>query len=310
MNIAILSTHHSEEQDRLKEAATQHGHNADILDIKKFGLALCNENPQIFYDKKDVTRDYDAVIPRIDIPYTEFGFKVLRQFQAIGIYVTDTAYSLELARNKVRSLQYLTRHNIPFPKTGFSFSNKGYDELLETIDGEAFVIKVNEGTQGMGVFLAENHKQARNFLGTFNQLETEVMVQEFIEESAGTDLRCFVVGDKVIASMRRSSQDDDFRANVSLGGHAYEADLSKEEEELALSASHAVNMNISGVDIIRSDRGPLVIEINTAPDFCGEWGLEKVSGVDVASEIILFCAKNSKESSSRGEEWLSDKITV
>lgn len=264
------------------------------------------ENPKIYYNSESIQDNYDIVIPRIDVPYTDFGFKVLRQFQALGIYTTDTAYSLELARNKLRSLQYMMRHNVPFPTTGFSYAMGGYKKLMKTIGGDSFVIKLNEGTQGMGVFLAEDRKQAKNFLGTFDQFDTEVMAQEFIAESAGTDLRCFVVGDKVVASMRREAQDEDFRANVSLGGHAFSADLSEEERELALKASKAVTMNISGVDIIRSDRGPLVIEINSAPDFGGEWGLESVSGVDVADAIVAY-AEEGKARYDRGEGiWLDD----
>jgi len=246
------------------------------------------ENPKIYYNSESIQDNYDIVIPRIDVPYTDFGFKVLRQFQALGIYTTDTAYSLELARNKLRSLQYMMRHNVPFPTTGFSYAMGGYKKLMKTIGGDSFVIKLNEGTQGMGVFLAEDRKQAKNFLGTFDQFDTEVMAQEFIAESAGTDLRCFVVGDKVVASMR------------------FSADLSEEERELALKASKAVTMNISGVDIIRSDRGPLVIEINSAPDFGGEWGLESVSGVDVADAIVAY-AEEGKARYDRGEGiWLDD----
>ena len=228
----------------------------------------------------------------------------------MGVYVTDTAYSLELARDKLMCLQYFTRKNIPFPKTGFSYATKGYDEVLESISGKSYIIKLNEGTQGMGVFLAEDDKQAKNFLGTFQQLDTEVMVQEFIDESSGTDLRCFVVGDKVVASMRRKAQDGDFRANISLGGHAFEADLTKEEEKLSLEASKAVGMNISGVDIIRSARGPLVIEVNTAPDFCGEWGLEEVSGIDVANEIIKFTEESFAELKKGKGEWLQKSNTT
>lgn len=309
MRIAIVATHLTEEQDRLKETAIKRGHDVDILEVKKFSLTFCNENPDIFYAGKTITKDYDAVIPRIDIPYTDFGFKVLRQFQAVGIYVTDTAYSLELARNKLRCLQYFTRKNIPFPKTGFSYAAKGYDEVLENISGKSYIIKLNEGTQGMGVFLAEDDKQAKNFLGTFQQLDTEVMVQEFIEESSGTDLRCFVVGDKVVASMSRKSQDGDFRANVSLGGHAFEVNLTDEEEKLSLDASKSVGMNISGVDIIRSERGPLVIEINTAPDFCGEWGLEKVSGIDVANEILKFTEESFAKLDKGEGRWLEEPVT-
>lgn len=224
----------------------------------------------------------------------------------MGTYVTDTAHSLELARNKIRCFQYLTKKNVPFPKTGSAFATDGYKKILNTIGGEPFIIKLNEGTQGVGVFLAQDEAQAENFLSTFDQLDTEVMLQEFIEEAAGTDLRCFVVGDKIVASMRRESQGDDFRANISLGGHAYDADLSQEEIDVSLRAAAALNLNISGVDIVRSNRGPLVIEINGAPDFTGEWGLENVSGVDVASAIIDFAIDGKKRFDKGEGVWLEN----
>lgn len=277
-----------------------------MLKVQKFGLSIYPDNPKIYYSGKPVHNDFDIIIPRIDIPYTDFGYEVLRQFQAIGVYVTDTAHSLELARNKIRCFQYLTKRNVPFPKTGSAFATKGYQKILNTIGSEPFIIKLNEGTQGVGVFLAQDHAQAENFLNTFEQLDTEVMLQEFIEEAAGSDLRCFVVGDEIVASMRRESTGEDFRANISLGGIAHEVNLSDEEKEVALKASKALNINISGVDMVRSKNGPLVIEINGAPDFTGEWGLENVSGVDVAMKIIEF-AIEGKEKYDRGEGvWLSD----
>ena len=283
------------------------GHTTSVLKVQKFSLSIYPDNPKIYYDGQSVENNFDLIIPRIDIPHTEFGFEVLRQFQAMGVYVTDTAHSLELARNKIRCFQYLTKRNVPFPKTGSAFAAEGYKKILNTIGGEPFIIKLNEGTQGVGVFLAQDQSQAENFLSTFDQLDTQVMLQEFIEEAAGTDLRCFVVDGKVVASMRRESQNDDFRANISLGGHAHKVDLSPEEHDVAIQAAEALNIKISGVDIIRSKRGPLVIEINGAPDFTGEYGLENISGIDVASEIIKF-AITGKDKFDNGEGvWLQAK---
>lgn len=306
MHIGILATHENEELSRLDEAAESLGYKVSVLEVQKFSLSIYPDNPRIYYDGKAIEKDFDIIIPRIDIPHTSFGFEVLRQFQAMEVYVTDTAHCLELARNKIRCFQYLTKRNVPFPKTGSAFAAEGYKKILNTIGGEPFIIKLNEGTQGVGVFLAQDESQAENFLSTFEQLDTEVMLQEFIEEAAGTDLRCFVVGGKVIASMRRESQGDDFRANVSLGGYAYDAELTEEEEKVALDAAAALNLNISGVDIVRSNRGPLVIEINGAPDFTGEWGLENVSGIDVAKAIIEF-ALDGKDKFDQGEGvWLEN----
>lgn len=284
--------------------AEAQGHEARVVLVQKFSLSIYPDNPKIYYDDKSVENEFDLIIPRIDIPYTDYGYEVLRQFQAMGVYVTDTAHSLELARNKIRCFQYLTKKNVPFPKTGSAFVTEGYKEILNTIGGAPFIIKLNEGTQGVGVFLAQDESQAENLLGTFEQLDTQVMLQEFIEEAAGTDLRCFVVGDKVVASMRRESQGDDFRANISLGGHAFDANLTEEERDVALRASQALHLNVSGVDIVRSNRGPLVIEINGAPDFTGEWGLENISGVDVAGEIIKFAIDGKKKFDNGEGEWL------
>ena len=305
MRIGILATHKSEEQDRLYETAKAKGHTSTILEVQKLSLGVFFDDPKVYHNEKDIHDDFDIIIPRIDIPYTDFGYRVLRQFQVAGTYVTDTAYSLELGRNKIRCLQYLSRKGIPFPKTAFSYTSEGYNNLLDVIDGESFIIKLNEGTQGIGVFLAEDKKQANNFLRTFDQIDVPVMLQEFIEESAGTDLRCFVVGGKVIASMRRKAQDGDFRANISLGGHSEKSELTPEEENMALKASEAIGLNIAGVDLISSNRGPLVIEVNTAPDFMtGEWGLEKISGVDVAGAIIDFAISGYKEFSQAEGGWL------
>ena len=211
---------------------------------------------------------------------------------------------MELGRSKIRCLQYLARKGIPFPQTGFSYATEGYEDILSSIKGDSFIVKLNEGTQGVGVFLAEDAKQARNFLETFEQVDAQVMVQEYIKESAGTDLRCFVVGNKVVASMRRIAQDGDFRANISLGGHSEPGNLTEEEEVMALKASEAIGLNVSGVDIISSNRGPLVIEINTAPDFTGEWGLESVSGVDVASAVIDYAIEAYTKFNATDDGWL------
>lgn len=304
MRIGILTTHKNEEIQRLESVARARGHVVETLDVKKFGVHISLHKPEICYAGRSIEEDFDVIIPRIDIPYSSLGYKILRQFQAIGVYVVDTAYSLELARNKLRCLQYLLKHEVPFPATGFSYASKGYDSIIDIIGKPPFVIKLNEGTQGTGVFLADDEKAARNLLKTFAQLDTEVMLQEFIEESQGEDLRCFVVGGKVVASMRRKSQDGDFRANISLGGHAYAIELAPEEEALAIHAAEAIKLNVAGVDVIRSKRGPLIIEINGAPDFTGQWGLENVSGVDVAAAIIEY-AEEGKVRYDQGEGvWL------
>jgi ribosomal protein S6--L-glutamate ligase len=276
------------------------------LPLLQCSLSVCPDDPKLYFKGKRVGLDFDIIIPRINTTYTEYGLAVLRQFQAIDIYTTDTAYCIELGRDKLRCLQYLMRRNVPFPTTGFAYSKEDFENIINTVGGTPLVIKLVEGTEGVGVFLAEDKKQAVNLLKTFKNFDAQLVTQELIAESAGNDIRAFVVGGKVVAAMRRESQDGDFRANVSLGGHSFTVDLTPEEEDLAVRAAGAIGVNIAGVDIIRSNRGPLVIEINVSPDFCGEYGIEKTANVDVAAAIIDF-AVQGKENFDKGEGvWLQD----
>jgi ribosomal protein S6--L-glutamate ligase len=270
-------------------------------------LSVCQDSSDVFYEGKSIGQTFDIIIPRLNVSFTLFGLAVLRQFQAMNIYVTDTAYSIELGRDKLRCLQYLLRQEIPFPTTGFAYSKDDFENIIQTVGGTPLVIKLIEGTEGTGVFLVDDIKQAENIMGTFQQIDTPVIVQEFIAESAGTDLRCFVVGDKIVATMKRESQDGDFRANVSLGGHSSAEIITKEEEEVVLRAAKAIGLNIAGVDLIRSNKGPLIIEINVSPDFCGEQGLESVTGVDVAGAIIDHAVQGKKNYDAGEGVWLQDK---
>jgi len=231
---------------------------------------------------------------------------VLRQFQAMGIYTTDTAYSQELCRDKLRCLQYLMRQNIPFPTTGFAYAKEDFKRIIKTVGGCLLVIKLNEGTEGMGVFLAEDEKAAKNFLGTFQQFDARIMAQEFIAESSGTDVRVAVIGGKILGAYKRVSQDGDFRANVALGGQVSPEQLSAEEEDIALRSTKALGLNFAGVDLIRSKNGPLVIEVNSALDFVGN-ALEAVCQVDAAAAMIDF-AVSGKEAYDKGEGgWLENR---
>lgn len=295
MRIAILTTDAKEEDSRLAEAAAQKGHSAEILKVQKCSIGICNKNPEIFFKGQDISRAYDIVIPRINIPYTQHGLAILRQFQAMGVYTTDVAHSLEMGRDKLRCKQHLIQNDVPTPKTGYAYSQNDYDRIIESVGGPPLILKLIEGTEGTGVFLARDEKEARNILGSFRQFDARIIVQEFIEESAGTDLRCFVVGGRVIASMRRESQDGDFRANVALGAKSFVENISKEEEDVVLKAAQSIGINVSGIDVIRSKRGPLIIEINVAPDFYGEAGLEATSGVDIAGAIVDFALKGREK---------------
>ncbi len=308
MHIGILSTTQHREDERLKDAAEARGHSATIIDLMKCSISAGADKARVYHKGQIINDEFDAIIPRINVNYTYFGLAVLRQFQALGVYTTDTAYSLELGRDKLRCLQYLMRHSVPFPQTGFAYSKEDFDTIIRTVGGTPLVIKLIEGTEGAGIFLAEEDRDAKNLLKTFQSLDVSMIVQEFIKESAGTDLRCFVVGDEIVASMKRFSTDGDFRANISLGGHSEAVDITEQEREIVFKACKAIGINIAGVDVIRSDKGPLVLEINVSPDFSGRYGLEEVSGIDVADAIIAYIEKNKKSFDKGGEGWLDDKI--
>lgn len=295
MKIGILTTGSKYEDARLVEAAEQSGHQADLLKVLKCSISVCNHAPKVYYEGQDISDKYDIIIPRINLPHTIYGLTILRHFQVMGIFTSDVALSLELGRDKLRCQQFLISQNIPVPTTGYGHSKNDYDTVIQTVGGAPLVLKLVEGTEGTGVFLAKDDKEAHNILGSFRQFDARVIAQEFIGESAGTDLRCFVVGNKVVAAMKRESQDGDFRANVALGAHSFRVDITPEEEKLALDGAKAIGINVAGVDVIRANRGPLIIEINVAPDFGGEFGLEKTAGVDVASEIIKFAVEGKKK---------------
>ena len=307
IRIGILTTHLTLEEQRLVEAGKEKGHIVEPLEVKKCSIGICPNDPKVYYEGERIGDEFDAIIPRIDPPDTEFGFMILRQFQAMGIYTTDTAYSLELCRDKMRCLQYLMRQNINFPTTGFASSKEDFKKIIKTVGGCPLVIKLNEGTEGMGVFLAEDEKAAKNFLGTFQQFDARIMVQEFIAESAGTDIRAAVIGGKILGSYKRQSQDNDFRANVALGGQVNAEVLSEEEENLALRAAQALGLNFAGVDIIRSKNGPLIIEVNSALDFVGN-SLEGVCNVDAAGAMIEFAVAGKKAYDQGEGGWLDDRI--
>ena len=203
------------------------------------------------------------------------------------VFTSELARALVLGRDKLQCMQRLLKKNVPFPATGFAYSKEDFDNIINTVGGVPLVIKLVEGTEGVGVFLADDMKHAINLLKTFQQLSSPLIVQKFIEESAGTDIRAFVVGGKVIASMERKSTDGDFRANIALGGKSEVLKLSEVEEDIALRAAQAIGINVAGVDLVHSNDGPLVIEINTSPNFSSKkWSLENISGVDIAGAIV------------------------
>tara|TARA_R110001592_G_scaffold3525_36_gene20309 strand:- start:12120 stop:13043 length:924 start_codon:yes stop_codon:yes gene_type:complete len=299
MRIGILTTGNEEEDNRLLEAGKERGHDMRLLHLMHCSLTVCLNAPEVYYKGQPISQEIDLIIPRIDTPHTEYGLTILRQFQSMHIFSSDTARALELGRNKLRCVQRLLKENVPFPTTGFAHSKEDFDNIIKTVGGVPLIIKLVEGTEGVGVFLADDMKHAVNLLKTFKQLSTPLIVQEFIEESAGTDVRAFVIGGKIVAAMQRKSNDGDFRANIALGGISESVKLTALEQEIALKATQAIGINVAGVDLIRSNKGPLVIEINVSPNFGGQWGLEDVSGVDVAGAIIEYAVNESANTTKK-----------
>lgn len=293
MRIGILTSGHEHEDKRLMDASLKEGHTTKILNLLKCSLSVCMDDPEVYYEGSSISQDFDIIIPRIDTPHTEYGLTVLRQFEAMHIFILDKPLAIQLGRDKLRCAQRLLREKVPFPSTGLAHSKEDYDTIIQTVGGVPLIIKLVEGTEGVGVFLADNKKHAVNLLKTFKQLSVPLIVQEFIDESAGTDIRAFVIGDEVVACMQRQSQDGDFRANVALGGDTQSITLTPQEKNIALAAARAIEINIAGVDIIRSNKGPLVIEINVSPGFTG---LEAISGEDVAGQIIRYAVERKKQS--------------
>ncbi len=296
MKIGILTTSKTAdkpEDKRLIDAARRLGHQIEVLYVLKCSISISSETPSIFYDGKRIDNDFDVIIPRIDMPHIQYGLSVLKQFRATGVYCTDRPAAIRRGHDKLESLQCMMDKHIPIPCTSFAHAQSDYDHIIDSVGGVPLIMKLLEGTQGVGVFKADDEKHVKNFLSTFKQLSEPLLVQEFIQESAGKDIRAFVIGDEVIASMQRRSDDGDFRANITLGGKSEAVNLTSAEEEIVLAATKSIGIEIGGVDFVRSHKGPLVIEINTAPDFSGPYGLDEVTGIDVGERIIEYAVQSA-----------------
>lgn len=243
-------------------------------------------DPQILYQGRPLPRQ-DAVIPRIGHSHTDYGTAVIRQFEQMGTFVVNSADAIVRSRNKLQCLQILSKRGIALPRTGFAHSNKDINNLIELVGGAPLVIKVLEGAQGVGVVLAETHESARSMLEAFRGLKTRILVQEFVEEANGEDIRCLVVNGAAIAAMKRKGAPGEFRANLHRGGCCQAAALTLAERQIAVKAAAAVGLQVAGVDILRSHHGPLVIEVNSSP---GLEGIESSTQVDIAGHIIDFVA--------------------
>ncbi|TVQ67878.1 MAG: 30S ribosomal protein S6--L-glutamate ligase [Oceanospirillales bacterium] len=291
MKIAILSRNPKlYSTRRLVEAAKARGHEVRVVDALRCYMNIAAHNPQIHY-RGEVLEDFDAVIPRIGASITFYGTAVLRQFEMMNVYPLNESVAISRSRDKLRSLQLLSRHGIGLPVTSFAHSPDDIEDLLSIVGGAPAVIKLLEGTQGVGVVLAETHQAAESVIQAFMGLKQHILVQEFIKESKGSDIRAFVVGGKVVAAMKRQAKDGEFRSNLHRGGTATLCRITPEERTAALRAAKVMGLNVCGVDLLRSNHGPVVMEVNSSP---GLEGIEAASGKDVASLIIEFIEKNAK----------------
>lgn len=298
MKIAILSRDKElYSTRRLVESASERGHEVRVIDVLKCYMNITSLRPSLKYQGEALT-GFDAVIPRIGASVTFYGTAVLRQFESMGAYVLNNSVSISRSRDKLRSMQLLARKRIGLPVTGFARNPGDIDDLIKEVGGAPVVIKLLEGTQGIGVVLAETKKAAESVIQAFMGLNVNIMVQEFIKESSGTDVRCFVIGGKVVAAMKRQGPEGEFRSNLHQGGSATLVKISPEERSTAVRAAKVMGLNVCGVDIIRSNHGPLVLEVNSSP---GLEGIEKSTNKDVAGMVIEFLEKQTTPKTPNGE---------
>ncbi len=289
MKIAILSRNAKlYSTRRLVEAAKERGHEVRVIDPLRCYMNITSHRPSIHY-KGEILDDFDAVIPRIGASITFYGTAVLRQFEMMGVYPLNESVALTRSRDKLRSAQLLARKGIGLPVTGFAHSPDDISDLMSQVGGAPVVIKLLEGTQGIGVVLAETDKAAESVIQAFMGLQANIMVQEFIGEAKGADLRCLVIGDKVVASMKRQAREGEFRSNLHRGGSAALVRITPEERSTAARAARVMGLNVCGVDLLRSNHGPVVMEVNSSP---GLEGIESATNKDIASTIIEFIEKN------------------
>jgi len=268
---------------RLHEAAQERGHESRVVDYLRCYMNITTRRPSVILAGEEL--HFDAVIPRIGATYTFYGTAVVRQFEMMGVLPANESQGIVRARDKLRSMQLLARAGVGLPVTGFAHATKDTAGLLDTVGGPPVVVKLLEGTQGMGVVLAETRKAAESVIGAFRQLDANILVQRFVKEAGGSDIRAFVVGGKVVAAMMRTAAPGEFRSNLHRGGTAEVVRLSRAERSAAVKAAKAVGLNVAGVDLLRADEGPVVIEVNSSP---GLEGIEGATGIDVAGTIIEF----------------------
>ena len=275
---------------RLVEAAEARGHDIDVIDHLRCYIDIASNDPEVHYEGESL-KGYDAVIPRIGASVTFFGTAVLRQFEMMGVYPVNESVAIARSRDKLRSMQLLSREDVGMPVTVFAHRTSDAAELLDIVGGAPVVIKLLEGTQGIGVVLGETTKGAESIIQAFGGVKTNILVQQFVKEANGEDIRCLVIGDKVVAAMIRRGKKGDFRSNLHRGGSAEAVKITPKERATAVKSARTMGLNVCGVDLLRSNDGPVVMEVNSSP---GLEGVEKATGIDVAGKIIDFIEKNAK----------------
>lgn len=292
MRIAILSTNAElYSHRRLRAAGEEAGHEMRTINPLYCYMEVAAFNPQVHYRGGKLLPRFDAVIPRIGASITFYGTALLRHLETMGIYTLNESISIARSRDKFRALQLLARKGIPMPRTSFAQSPDDTEDLIHMVGGAPLVIKLLEGTQGKGVILADSHQSAVSIINAFKEMSTNILVQEFIKESHGTDIRCFVIGDKVVAAVKRQAKEGEFRANVHQGAKVIKVSLKPNERAIAVAAAKTMGLKVAGVDLIRSNQGTLVLEINSSP---GLEGIEKATHINIAGKIIDYIEKNAK----------------
>ncbi|QZH75970.1 MAG: 30S ribosomal protein S6--L-glutamate ligase [Erythrobacter sp.] len=290
MKIAMLARNPTlYSHQRLVEAAEARGHTLDILNTTRCSVNIASHRPTVLYEGKTLGK-YDAVIPRIGASITHYGLAVLRQFEMAGVWPLNESVAIGRSRDKLRSMQILAKHGLGLPLTAYANDPKQAEEIIKAVKGPPVVIKLLEGTQGIGVVLAETMSSAKSVIEAFRGAKVNILVQEFIKEAGGTDIRALVVGGKVVAAMQRTGAADDFRSNLHRGGSAKIIKITPEERSTAVRAAKHMGLNVCGVDMLRSNHGPVVMEVNSSP---GLEGVEAATGIDVAGKIIAFLEDNA-----------------
>tara|TARA_Y100001947_G_C10316339_1_gene294013 strand:+ start:512 stop:1390 length:879 start_codon:yes stop_codon:yes gene_type:complete len=292
MKILILSRNKNlYSTRRIFNAGINRGHEVRVVDYLRCYMNITSRKPTVYYGGESLGKA-DAVIPRIGASQTFYGTAVVRQFETMGSYCVNSSEAITASRDKLKSLQILAQDGINMPITGFASHTMDIEGVIEKVGSVPLVMKLLQGTQGQGIVLAETRKAAESVMSAFRQLEADILVQEFIKESSGTDIRALVVGDNVVAAMRRIAPEGEFRSNVHRGGRTEQITLNQEEEKIAVEAASVLGLRIAGVDLMRSKRGPLVLEVNSSP---GLEGIEASSGVDVAGNIVRFIESDYKD---------------